>query len=288
MRLKVVESWGTAAIQGKPKPGKRHWGVPPGGAYDRESHALACALAGVSPSEPALEFATTAFGDKPFLRLNVIESGHLSICGADVLVSLNGVQSHAPIRLKLSEGDALALRIGRRGLRTYLSGGSGLKSEGKVWVWDQSLLSEARRLDTPSSLQTNPLRFLASPEMGLEPGEQLSGLIASPMQSRVGLRLEGWQGPSGELRRSEPSAFGVIQAAGDTLIIHGPDGPTTGGYQRLGGVIQADLPKLGQIRPGQQVELKAVSFEEAKVANDWAEQDLECRLALLRLLLASE
>lgn len=64
--------------------------------------------------------------------------------------------------------------------------------------------------------------------------------------------------------RSEPSTHGAIQITPDNqLLIHGPDGPTLGGYPKIGTIIEADLSTLAQLRPGQPMVLTPVSLEEA-------------------------
>ncbi|ARU41680.1 hypothetical protein CCB80_11220 [Armatimonadetes bacterium Uphvl-Ar1] len=64
--------------------------------------------------------------------------------------------------------------------------------------------------------------------------------------------------------RSEPSTHGAIQITPDNqLLIHGPDGPTLGGYPKIGTIIEADLPTLAQLRPGQPIQLTPISLEGA-------------------------
>jgi len=53
-------------------------------------------------------------------------------------------------------------------------------------------------------------------------------------------------------------APGAIMLAGDAPVIVGPDGPSLGGFVVPAAVIAADLWKLGQLRPGDAVELRAV------------------------------
>jgi allophanate hydrolase subunit 2 len=64
---------------------------------------------------------------------------------------------------------------------------------------------------------------------------------------------------------SEPSTPGTIQVTpgGDPIIL-GPDGPTIGGYPKIGFVVQADLGRGGQLRPGDPVRLEEVTLAEAR------------------------
>ena len=81
---------------------------------------------------------------------------------------------------------------------------------------------------------------------------------------RVGLRLEGLRLDPGAERLSEPACPGAIQVTNDgSVIILGPDGPTIGGYRKVGVVCSADLDTLGQLRPGGPVRFEEVSKEAA-------------------------
>jgi UPF0271 protein len=103
--------------------------------------------------------------------------------------------------------------------------------------------------------------------------------------NRVGVRLEGDKFQTGEERLSEPSCPGAVQVTNDgALVIHGPDGPTIGGYRKLGVVCSADLDRVGQLRPGDQVNLQTVTQEEAIAAWTEREKELEAKLNELRLL----
>jgi antagonist of KipI len=76
--------------------------------------------------------------------------------------------------------------------------------------------------------------------------------------------------------RSEPSVFGAVQVTEDrTLIVHGPDGPTIGGYVKIGCVVRADLDQLGQLAPGDAVRFDRVTMDEALEA--WRISQLERR-----------
>lgn len=110
-----------------------------------------------------------------------------------------------------------------------------------------------------------PIRCLALP--GME--EVLEGCTweVSPKSSRIGLRLMGKAPVMTALDASRPSAPGVIQAAGEgELLVHGPGGPTTGGYPQLGAVIRADRGRLSEAPIGAAVRLQTVALEEAKEA----------------------
>jgi urea carboxylase len=93
--------------------------------------------------------------------------------------------------------------------------------------------------------------------------------------NRVGLRLEPfgfeWARSGGGIAGGHPSNIlddgyptGGVNMNGDTAVILGPDGPTSGGFVVVATVVHGAIWKLGQIRPGSDtIRFKAVSLEEA-------------------------
>ncbi len=93
--------------------------------------------------------------------------------------------------------------------------------------------------------------------------------------SRTGVRLLGpkptWARADGGEAGLHPSnihdnayAIGAVDFTGDTPIILGPDGPSLGGFVCPVCIIEAELWKVGQLRPGDRVRFVPVSFEEAR------------------------
>ena len=83
---------------------------------------------------------------------------------------------------------------------------------------------------------------------------------------RMGLRLEG---PPLELttqpdRLSAPVAPGAIQVAGGQLILLGVACGTMGGYPHVAHVISADLDRVGQLCPGDQIAFRLVDLATAR------------------------
>jgi allophanate hydrolase subunit 2 len=76
----------------------------------------------------------------------------------------------------------------------------------------------------------------------------------TPASDRVGVRLDGpplvRRDPARELA-SEPVVTGALQVppSGRPVVL-GPDRPTTGGYPVVAVVVDADLDRLAQARPG--------------------------------------
>ncbi|GGP19056.1 urea carboxylase [Silvimonas iriomotensis] len=92
--------------------------------------------------------------------------------------------------------------------------------------------------------------------------------------SRTGVRLIGpkpvWARTDGGEAGLHPSnihdnayAIGAIDFTGDMPVILGPDGPSLGGFVCPAVIVQAELWKMGQLRPGNTVRFKRVSQADA-------------------------
>jgi urea carboxylase len=93
--------------------------------------------------------------------------------------------------------------------------------------------------------------------------------------NRTGVRLIGpkpeWARPDGGEAGLHPSnihdnayAVGAVDFTGDMPILLGPDGPSLGGFVCPATVVQAELWKLGQLKPGDKVRFRRMSPEEAR------------------------
>jgi antagonist of KipI len=85
--------------------------------------------------------------------------------------------------------------------------------------------------------------------------------------NRMGLRLEGAaisQRGSREMI-TEGVSLGAIQVpAGGSPIILFIDQQTTGGYAKIANVISADLHRVGQLRPREELRFEQVTFDQAR------------------------
>jgi antagonist of KipI len=93
--------------------------------------------------------------------------------------------------------------------------------------------------------------------------------VVSPASDRMGIRLEGsairHSGPAGIV--SDGVISGSIQIPPDGRpIVMMVDHQTTGGYPKIGTVIQADLALLAQCLPGDRIRFRVVSAAEALAA----------------------
>jgi antagonist of KipI len=85
--------------------------------------------------------------------------------------------------------------------------------------------------------------------------------------NRMGLRLEGSPVPerAGRQMITEGVSLGAIQipAAGQPIILF-VDQQTTGGYPKIANVISADLHRIGQLRPRDEIRFEQVELEAAR------------------------
>ena len=104
--------------------------------------------------------------------------------------------------------------------------------------------------------------------------------------SRTGVRLIGpkpkWARADGGEAGLHPSnihdnayAIGAIDFTGDMPVILGPDGPSLGGFVCPAVVVQAELWKLGQLRPGNTLRFKPFTRAEAQALEEAQERLIE-------------
>lgn len=285
MSIRVLQTgWESRLVDGG-RPHTRRHGVPVGGAADGVAFALGNALVGNPPEAPALEIA---------VRGPVLEALD------DVAAVLLG----APFAL---EGDFGALRTGwtfnwpkggkltvggtPRGLRGYLCVLGGFTPP-RILGSCSALASLRPDEVLPCGTGRIRPRSLCFPEgfylppspipLQVVPGLQADWFdyedfadrefTVSPDLNRMGIRLDGppLTVPDRELV-SEPIAPGAIQVtrAGQCIIV-GMDGQTIGGYPKIAHVVQADLHRLGQLRPGATLRFRRIDLAEARRL--WLEQ----------------
>ncbi len=103
----------------------------------------------------------------------------------------------------------------------------------------------------------------------------------------MGLRLQGepltW--PKRELV-SEPVCPGSVQVTRDgQCIVLGVDGQTIGGYPKIAQVVSADLDRVGQLRPGDQVYFVRVALQRAEALQRAKQAELRAWVTRLRVSL---
>jgi len=245
---------------GPPVLGKLKFGVPSGGAFDRDSYQIALALA--RSTEPVcLELGMAQ------VDFEATAGGTAAVVGAPVEVEVGSRRLESNRSIAIRKGETLRVTAPRRGARVYVAWGSG---------------RELVLAEPPSSL-SDEILAVSGPQGGLGScfGRPLS---VSLLSNRVGVRLEGSGVTHGVELPSEPQCIGAVQVTSDgTLIVLGPDGPTIGGYPKLCVIIDASIDRVGQLRPGEEIVLSQVDLEGArKLSLEHAER-LGRRLDQIRL-----
>ncbi|MBX3120056.1 MAG: biotin-dependent carboxyltransferase family protein [Fimbriimonadaceae bacterium] len=287
MSLRVFSISGAATLQGERRFGRRHFGVPYGGPWDRESHLLANALLGNSLSELALELPM--YGGV-FIAEETIR---VALVGGNGPVSVNGTTASSNSTFTLHKGDRLEIDAYSEGSIAYLAASGGWSGDPAANVKRNDILvsnertvqgnATAQHLSRPpQSLATGKIRATHGPQFdtGLWTEDPMSVLAE---RNRVGTRLSGKPSIGFQEITSEPACIGAIQVTpkGEWIVI-GPDGPTIGGYPKVGVVIEADLARVSQLRENQSLSFQLLTAEEALLESERQQNETNSLASLIR------
>jgi biotin-dependent carboxylase-like uncharacterized protein len=279
--LEILRTGPLALIEDLGRTGLAQMGVGRSGAADRRSHTLANRLV-ANPDDWATVEVT--FGG---LAVRVCGGDlDIAVTGADTDPVANGIPFGTNSIQHVKDGQVVSLQTPTAGMRSYLAVRGGI---------DVAPVLGSRSYDVMSAIGPQPLRVGDVlpvgkhtddyPEVDQAPVASIEGRmldlrvvpgprddwfadpdalvhtvwVASDRSDRVGMRLSGtpmrhrW--PDRQLP-SEGATRGAIQVPpnGQPVIL-GPDHPVTGGYPVAGVIIDADIDKVAQIRPGQPVRL---------------------------------
>lgn len=301
--IAVLEPGRSTSLQDRGREGCAHLGVPHAGAADSLSLRQANLLVGNAEYAPALEMTLNG----PVLRFEV--EAVVALAGGRVNARLDDAPVPMYQSVAVEAGQILNCGPVHSGMRSYLAVAGGFSAPAvlgsmsadtlarlgpAVLQGGETLAMHARRLQqgwywrTPPEFHANAVvRVVAGPHAEWFAAGTYAELLQTEFEvrsdsDRSGLRLAGAQltrGSQNELG-SQGMVSGAIQVPGDgrpivLLCNHG----ATGGYPVLAVVIAADLPRLGQLRPGARLRFQAVSREQALAALRVAEQDLRHGLA---------
>ncbi|NHK28463.1 biotin-dependent carboxyltransferase family protein [Parvularcula flava] len=292
MALRIEKAGLATSLQDVGRSGVAHLGVPPGGAMDCLSLALANWLVGKAPGATAMEItltgATISFearmafalvGGRADITLNdqpvAMQEQHIANPG-DVL-EIGAMQ--AGCRIYLATSDDLHADEVFGSASTYAPGGFG-GHQGRMLA-DGDIIATVGR-EEPDR-RTAPVKFhpflnkgwvlraVSGPEADLLDDASREALFteafrASQRASRQGAELDK---PVLSLReaarmQSGPVFPGTVQCppSGKPYLLMA-DAQTTGGYPRIAQVIRADRHLMGQIKPGDTVRFMAIEPDEA-------------------------
>jgi biotin-dependent carboxylase-like uncharacterized protein len=279
--LEILRTGPLAIVQDLGRAGLAHLGVTRSGAADRRSHNLANRLVANPDNRATLE---VMFGG---LCARVHGGGvDIAVTGADTDPTVNGIKFGTNSIQHVRDGQVISLGVPRAGLRTYLAVRGGICVEPVLGSRSYDVMSAigpaplspgdqlpvGEHTNDYPELDQAPVAAITgnTVELSVVPGPRddwfvdpdvlvRTDWVASDRSDRVGMRLVGrplqYRYPDRQLP-SEGATRGAIQVPPNGLpVILGPDHPVTGGYPVVGVVIDADIDKVAQVRPGQRVRL---------------------------------
>lgn len=280
--LEVLRTGPLAIVEDLGRTGLAHLGVGRSGAADRRSHTLANRLVANPDDRATVEVTFGGFSAR--VRGGDVD---IAVTGADTDPTVNGIMFGTNSIHHVRDGEVISLGTPRAGLRTYLAVRGGICVTPVLGSRSYDVMSAIG----PAPLQAGDLLPVGEhtadyPELDQAPVAAFTGdtveLLAIPgprddwlvdpdalvhtdwvvsdHSDRVGTRLVGrplqHRDPDRQLP-SEGTTRGALQVPPNGLpVILGPDHPLTGGYPVVGVVIDEDIDKVAQVRPGQHVRLQ--------------------------------
>jgi len=276
--IRILAPGLSASLQDLGMAGGRRFGVPPGGAMDDHAATFVNRLLDNPPESPILELLLQG------ARLAVLQDTWIALGGADAhcnlplwrtvhvqagqeiqcLQSRSGVWSYLAVKGGFDGHHSRPDRPGfsRGAIGQSLRAGDVLsvpvamdfqlpsRVAGRVVAWDEQW----------DYAHPSPLRLWPGPQWHQFSEEDRARLLESawqvtPQSNRVGYRLEGSPLKSvGHQIVSEPVLVGTLQIPQNGQpIVTMRDGPTVGGYPKIGLLDPPDVARLAQCRPGQSV-----------------------------------
>jgi len=297
--LEILSPGALTSVQDLGRYGYGRFGVAPSGALDTFALRIANLLVGNREDQAGLE--TMLLGP----RIRFLTDAPVAVTGGNLLPHRNQQplamwQAHG-----FKKDDILAFKPPTSGFRAYIAVGGGIGVPPVMGSRSTNLpsgfggfrgrpikkgdflmsegacdnLSAAGRAFSPDWIPRYPKKWTPRVIWGpqddhfSEAGRDLfvhAGYKMSPESDRTGIRL---QGPAIGRKTgiedsiiSEGVVAGSIQIPGDgkPIIILGET--VTGGYRKIATVIAADLPLLGQIKPGDDLQFEAVCEKTAHQA----------------------
>lgn len=279
--LEILRTGPLAVVQDLGRPGLAHLGVSPSGAADRGAHKLANRLVANPDDRATVEVTFGGFTAR--VRDGDVD---IAVTGADTDPTVNGIKFGTNSIHHARDGEVISLGTPRAGLRSYLAVRGGICVQPVLGSRSYDVMSAigpaplqagdrlpiGERTDDYPELDQAPVAALTTHvvDVFVVPGPRddwfvdpdvlvHTDWVVSDRSDRVGMRLMGRPlhhcYPDRQLP-SEGATRGAIQVPPNGLpVILGPDHPVTGGYPVVAVVIDEDVDKVAQVRPGQTVRL---------------------------------
>lgn len=221
---------------------RRTFGIPPGGPIDPEHAHIAHRFFNNADEKGLLEIW---FAGQ--MRWRALHATWVACAGAGMHASVDGQGIRLPARFLVRAGAELMLSAEHAGQIGYLSLDDGVRQLTPTLV-PSSYRSFAADSLVPKAPERPIVPVMPGPD-DLDLQELLGReFTLDPRSNRLGWRLVERLDIQAKQRRSEPTVPGTIQLTPNgSLIILGPDGPTLGGYPRIGVIPSHALGQLGRI-----------------------------------------
>lgn len=292
MTIRVAKPGLFTTVQDRGRFGYAHLGISPAGAADALSLRIANLLVGNDEYAPVLEM--TLLG----ATLEFAEPAIVAIIGATCECRMGTKSIPANTAVQVNAGEALQCGSTTDGARSYLAvqggfdvplimgsastdvrGGFGgfqgrrLQNGDLLRVGNRGN-KQVRRLPagTIESLRrVGPMRVTRGSQQDWFSPESYakflaSSYVVSEQSDRAGLRLKGEAVTPREQAQllTDGIPLGAIQVPPDGQpIILFVDQQTAGGYPKIASVVAADMHRIGQLRPRDEVRFSEVSIVEA-------------------------
>ncbi len=292
MSIRFLKAGLQSSLQDLGRHGFRRYGIPSNGALDPVSLQIANWLVNKPLNSACLEITQAG----PVIEFT--EDMAIAVTGAHFELSIDDIPVDMHQTLLVSKGELLTFGKLVNGARAYLafsaqadlpkimnSYSTNLMAnfggfEGRAFNINDTLTLKNHFVpevkETPKELQLQfgdnyQIRFIQGREWSNFSSNMQKSFIDSSYQvssqsNRMGMRLKG------EVLTTEkplsmttaPITAGTIQIPPDGQpIITLADGQTTGGYPRIGQVITADLPILGQLKANDSVSFQRIDIDDA-------------------------
>ena len=287
----VVEQVGPAAsVQDLGRPGWLRAGLSRGGAADRTAFIEGLALLDLPLGTAGIELAERGG------RFRFEAPTRFALTGAMMRATLDGERLDVGASHFASAGAALDVGAAECGVYAYLhvaggiatpvvSGGRGFHGIGGLGrllrAGDVVPVAPDPAPDTPPKrlerrAGTGPVRLMPGPQTGLFSHDMLKAFeeavfVRNPRANRQGVRLDHDGAPFSTREQlnhvSDFIAEGDVQmTGGGTPCVLLAECQTMGGYPRIGTVLPADLPRVAQVRAGEELRFRFVTVDEAEAA----------------------
>lgn len=285
MTLEIQTAGIQSTLQGAPRTGYRHMGMPWSGAADPWSLALANRLVENSATETAIEITFGGF------QATFLSDAWIGLAGAEAGAEISGSSAPFHRTLFIRAGETLSIPMASNGMRIYLAVHGGFVGQeflGSPSTYLPAALGgiEGRALKAGDALklpeQPSDMSFQETPE-SLRPtlsssyslraceGAEFDLLERSAQYAffntsftigrqatRMGVSLEGMRVPLASTGKMKSAAVfpGTVQCPQNGVpIVLLADAQTTGGYPRVANIARCDRHMLGQLRPGDTLRL---------------------------------